>query len=98
MYFKPGALLAMKSRLSRTCCAVTRGPKQYQEHQPVGGDLNRNARRFGWLAFNDRASSSSNFARSDPERKVNSSISQLSPGFNSSPSVSTTTCNEFGRR
>src|SRR6185369_12117250 len=36
-YFSAGIVLAIVSRLSSTCCAVTRGPKQYQEHQPVGG-------------------------------------------------------------
>ena len=31
------------SRLSSTCCAVTRGPKQYHEHQPVGGSSSLSA-------------------------------------------------------
>ena len=80
-------LLAMTSRLSRTCCAVTLGPKQYHEHQPVGGVR---ACSGGWRAARRPATSASRRERSAPDVTRRSSSTQVSPGPSERPSVSTT--------
>src|SRR5260370_1026177 len=95
MYLSWGAFVTIKSRLSRTFCAVTRGPKKYHEHQPVGGVLPRIG---GWFVARRRVNSARSCSRSDPALKENSSRLHDSPGLRASPSVSTTTCNDELRR
>ena len=94
-------LVAMTSRLSSTCCAVTRGPKQYQEHQPVGGSDTSSIR-----ARRDRA-------RMMSKERVGEFVEQpaaigaapdhqlfelqVSPAGTASPSVSMTAVSRYAR-
>src|SRR6185503_855340 len=92
MYLSPGVRLAMKSRLSSTCCAVTRGPKQYQEHQPVGG-LDDPVSRGWWVARRSPTAASS-LARSEPADTISSSSGHVPPASSDSPSQSSTARSE----
>src|ERR1035441_331852 len=85
----------MDARLSITFLAVTRAPKQYQLHHPAGGAWKRSG---GWLRSMRSASAASSAARLGLLVNVNSSRSQDSPGASASPSVSSTTSIDFGRR
>src|SRR5262249_37533333 len=95
MYFSPGALLAMKSRLSRMFCAVTRGPKQYHEHQPVGG---LGVLSGGWFLARAAPTAPSATSRDTFVAVKKSSRSHDSPGPSVNPSASITTCSADGAR
>ena len=92
---RPGACFAIASRLSNTCCAVTRGPKHH-EHQPDGGAANAS---LEWFSFIRPATAASSASRSGPTRQKNSSSVHCSLGPSASPSASTTTSSRsVGRR
>src|SRR6185436_15289638 len=82
----------MTSRLSSTCCAVTRGPKQYHEHQPVGGADDPVSR--GWWMAKRSPTAASSVARSDPAETISSSSGHDSPAPSDSPSQSRTPRND----
>src|SRR4051794_38534388 len=86
MYLSAGSPDAIVSRLSRTCCAVTFGPKQYHEHQPVGG---RRDVSGGWFLLSRVATSASSADRSVPLATITSSSVSDSPGASVAPSPST---------
>src|SRR5262245_48681038 len=87
MYFSADIDFAIVSRLSSTCAAVTLGPKQYHEHQPVGGSFVFSG---GWFSASRIATACNNAERSGPDATNSSSRRHDSPGASVSPSQSTT--------